>query len=147
MREFGRLEVRSTSSPLELGVGGIFDIALLGPVHLDYLGGLTELITTASIATTDLRGGSINYILSRQYTISTGADPYIDLYAQTGWSWISDDPLIGIQGLWQDGSPFAIEFINDEDYDPVWTNLNVIVPEPATLALLSFGGLLIRRKP
>ena len=147
MRNFSRLEVRSTSSPLGLGVGGISYIDLLGPVHLDFLSGLTREITTASIATADLRGGSINYISSEQYTVSTGAGPYIDIYAQPGWSWMSDDPLVGIEGLWQNGSPFAIEFINEENYDPVWTNINVVeVPEPATLSLLSLGGLLLRRK-
>ncbi|MBC8378582.1 MAG: PEP-CTERM sorting domain-containing protein [Planctomycetes bacterium] len=123
------------------------DIGISDKGHLDYLGGLTRVIDVALNATADLRGGSINYIKSMQYTTTLGIDPHIDLYVQPGWSWMSGDSLIGIEGLWQNGSPFTIEFINDEDYDPVWTNINVIeVPEPATLSLLGFGGLLIRKR-
>jgi hypothetical protein len=128
-----------------LDVGGILDIGITDNGLLYYFSGLTNVIDVALNASATLRGGSINYIKSRQYTISTGADPHIDLYSQPGWSWMSDDPLLGIQGLWQDGSPFAIEFINDQDYDPVWTNI-VEIPEPATLAMFGLGTLLLKRK-
>jgi len=146
VRDNGRLEVRSTSKPLGMDIGGVYDIVLYNNSHLLYTGGLTELITIGSSATAELKGGSINYIKSMQFTEMTGADPHIDLYCQKGWSWISDNPLLGIEGLWMDGSPFSIEFINHADFDPVWTNINVITPEPATLALLGLGGLLLRRR-
>lgn len=147
VRDNGRLIIQSTSTPLKNLVGGVYDIALYNSGQLLFLGGETELITIGSSATAELRGGTINSIKSMQYTDKTNSDPHIDLYCQKdSWSWISDDPLLGIQGLWLDGTPFCIEFINDFDYDPVYTNLNIITPEPATLLLLGMGGLLIRRK-
>ncbi len=150
VRDNGRLIVESTSIPLappwDEHPGGVYDIALFNTSHLLYTGGLTELITIGSSATAELRGGSINLIKSMQFTEMTGADPHIDLYCQKdSWSWINNDPFIGIQGLWNDGSPFRIEFINHADFDPVWTNINII-PEPATLTLLALGGVLIRRR-
>jgi len=81
-----------------------------------------------------------------QYTTKIGADPHIDLYVLLGHSWILDNPLLGVQGQWHDGSPLHIEFINDFDYDPVWTNINFIYPEPATLALLGIGSSLLRKR-
>jgi hypothetical protein len=73
-------------------------------------------------------------------------DETIFIHCQNGWSWINNDPLIGIQGNWYDGTPFSIKFINDTTYgyDPVW--MSIKVPEPATLSLLALGGLLMRRK-
>ena len=148
VRDYGRLIVKSTSRPLSAyhPVGGVYDILLFNNSRLSFLGGATELITIGSSATAELKGGSINLIKSMQYTIKTNSDPHIDLYCKPGWSWISNSPLIGIQGNWMDGTSFRIEFINDATYDPVWTNINVIVPEPATLLLLSLGGLLTRRR-
>jgi hypothetical protein len=146
VRDTGCLVVKSTSTPLGMLVGGVYDIVLYNNSCLLYTGGLTELITIGSSATAEIRGGSINCIKSMQFTEMTGADPHIDLYCQEGWSWISDNPLLGIEGLWMDGSPFSIEFINHADFDPVWTNINIITPEPATLVLLGLGGLMILRK-
>lgn len=146
MRDNGYLIVKSTSTPLQMDVGGVYDIALYNTSHLLYTGGLTELITIGSSATAELRGGSINLIKSMQFTEKTSAGPHIDLYCQSGWSWINNDHLLGIQGKWMDGFSFEIEFINDSTYDLTWTNINVITPEPATLLLLGLGGLLIRRK-
>ena len=81
MRNFGRLEVRSTSSPLGLDVGGIWDILLVNDSELLYLDGLTDIMTIGSNAEAVLKGGSINYICSFQYTDTK----HIDIYSQPGW--------------------------------------------------------------
>ena len=138
--------MQSTSIPLQRYVSGVYDILLFNNAQLLYLDGVTELITIGSSAVAELQGGSINYIKSMQYTTKIGADPHIDLYCLPGWSWISDNPLLGIEGQWWNGSPFSIKFINDFDYDPAWTNINIITPEPTTMILFGLGGLFLGRK-
>ena len=94
-----------------------------------------------------LTGGQINYIASYQ-TIENG--PHITLVCQKGWLFFEIDGIIeGIDGKWLDGTDFHIEFINknEDGCAFVYENMNIIeVPEPATLALLSFGGLLLKRR-
>jgi len=146
VRDNGCLIVQSTSTPLVMGQSGVYDI-LLFDGHLLYLDGVTELIRIAgNNATAVLKGGSINLINSMQFTEKTNSAPHIDLYCQPGWSWLDGDPMKGIQGNWINGSPFEIEFSNDPTYDPVYTNINIIIPEPATLILAGLGSLLIRRR-
>ncbi len=148
VRDNGRLIVKSTSTPLSSSIpgSGVYDILLGNNAQLLYLNGVTELIATNGNATADLKGGSINYIKSMQYTNMTGADPHINIYCLSGYSWIENDPMKGIQGQWWDGSSFRIEFINHAQFDPVWTNINYIIPEPATLLLLAAGSLMLRPK-
>jgi hypothetical protein len=95
-------------------------------------------------ATADLYGGRIDYLTSFQYATTT----HVNIYALPGWSWISNDRMEGIQGQWWNGSPFRILFDNEEDFDitPVWTTVNVITPEPASLLLMTVGILLIRKR-
>lgn len=144
IRNSASIEVWSTT-PLGW-LGGIWDIVLYDSSHLDYYGGETDEIMIREDATAILKGGSINGITSMQRTTSVGADPHITLYCQKdSWSWIDGNRMLGIQGLWLDGTPFYIEFQNHSNYDPVYTNIN-IMPEPATFALLAAGGLLLRRR-
>jgi hypothetical protein len=143
MRKYSQLEVQSTSTPLGLG-GGIQYIGLLNNSHLNYYDGETFNIMLYGYATADLYGGRIDYLTSFQYATTT----HVNIYALPGWSWISNDRMEGIQGQWWNGSPFRILFDNEEDFDitPVWTTVNVITPEPASLLLMTVGILLIRKR-
>jgi len=141
------LEVLSTSTPLGLDVGGIQYIDIKNNSHLDYYGGQTLEVTLRGNATADIYGGRIDYISSFQYVLPR----HVNIYCQPGWSWILDgtQKKVGITGLWEDNSAFNIHFTANGEYfgaDPVWENINVITPEPATFLLIGLGGLLIRRK-
>lgn len=143
--------MRYTSTPITNN-SGIWDIYVADYSQLLYLGGATEEITIADWATAVLKGGRIDAITSMQYVGWLGGrfwgDPHVSIYCQPGWSWISSGSnKVGITGLWRDNTPFSIQLINDPDYPPTWMNINVVeIPEPASLALVAFSGLLIRRK-
>ena len=145
IRGEGRLEVRYTSTPLQWNVGGILDILLDDDSELLYLGGLTDEVLIYDDANATLKGGLINHIASRQFVDDK---KHIDIYCREGWSWLYDSPGVigGITGQWWDGTAFNIDFIYDADYDPAWQNINIVIPEPATLILLSLGCAIIRRR-
>jgi hypothetical protein len=89
-----------------------------------------------------LYSGRIDFISSMQYA----SIEHVVIDCRKGWSWLyTGAKITGITGLWKDGSAFSIKFIDHRDFDPTWTNVDVI-PEPATLLMLGFGGLLMRRK-
>jgi hypothetical protein len=151
VRDYGRLVVQSTSTPLSDGwpdpPGGVYDILLFNNSQLLYLNGVTEFIWLTQNNSAELKGGIINYIKATRYAAAELGDENVFIYAyEDSWSWIDNDPLKGIQGIWlANDLPFRIEFINDFDYSPTWMSVQVI-PEPTTFVLLGLGGLLLRRQ-
>ena len=146
VRDYGRLEVHYTSTPLQWNVGGILDIVIDDYSKLLYLDGMNDLLSIYDDAKATLKGGMINHIRSYQFA----STKHIDLYCQPGWQWFYESSEIaGITGLWESGIAFNIDFIDKTylGYDPVWMNINVIeIPEPATVVLLGIGAVLLRKK-
>jgi hypothetical protein len=148
MQNFSRLKVWSTS-PLGY-MGGIWDIKLVHNSHLDYYGGWTDELTIGNYATADLYGGRIDGISSYQYIGWRGdryyGEQHINIHCQPGWAWKEENGVIrGITGVWWDDTSFDIRFTtngSDVGFDLVWENINVIVPEPAAVVLLSFGAVI-----
>ena len=50
-----------------------------------------------------------------------------------------------LTGTWFDDSTFSIYLDDVDGYDPVFENI-FFTPEPATLLLITVGGLLLRRR-
>ena len=151
-RNFSKVEVWSTSTPLGTGVGGIMDLMLTNTSRLDYYGGETQELTVKRDAIAHLYGGRVDFISSAQYVTWVDGEPtgqHVFIYARDGWEWKYENGKIrGITGLWLDsGTPFDIRFtpLFEPDCDPVWANVKV-VPEPASLLLMALGGLLLRRR-
>jgi len=104
---------------------------------INMTGGVTEFLSAGDSATVNLYGGlvtdslsvgnlSIGNIFGHDLFISSGGGSY-------GHGYVS--------GFWDSGLPFNICFLGPETY----AHVNLI-PEPNSLILLSFGGLLLRRK-
>ncbi|MHC4374131.1 MAG: PEP-CTERM sorting domain-containing protein [Planctomycetota bacterium] len=138
------LEVQYTSTPLS-NSSGIYDIMLGHNSELLYLDGITEEITIGNDAVAHLKGGRIDAITLYDHP-NYSHEAYI--YCRDGWSWLYEaGDISGITGLWENGTSFTIDFVDvGSPYPPTWEGIDiVIVPEPATLALLALGGLLIHR--
>lgn len=130
------------TSILSQGTGGVWHISLAENSHLDMFGGEVHQIDFNNNATAILKGGLIESIYSYQIV----PDPHITLYYSGNLPTVQEisgyDFLIG---QWGDGTDFSI-YLHDTGYN-VYGNFNfILVPEPAGLALLALGGLLIRRK-
>lgn len=145
-RNSSYLEVQYTSTPLGYQTG-IYDIILGDESRLLYLNGVTEEITIGNHAHADLKGGRVDYITIGHLAADSCS---ATIYCQDGWQWLyASGQKKGITGLWENGSEFTIQFINVGGIFPPTANyINVVevMPEPITLALLSLGALLVRRK-
>ncbi len=139
-----RLEIYSTSLPLALDVGGVYDIHLSDSSTLLFSGGATQSLKLYRDSTALLTGGTINYITIYHRPVDSC---YVTLYCQEGWEWLyTSSKITGIKGLWNDGTPFQITLSNVGGSWPDTAKYVDVIPEPATMLLLSVGGLLVRRK-
>ncbi|MHC5061732.1 MAG: PEP-CTERM sorting domain-containing protein [Planctomycetota bacterium] len=132
------IEVQGTD-PLQQHVGGIYTLDLDDFSILNYYDGETSLFTIYDDATATFSGGSVNYISSHQDSDFTKHITFI-----------ADLDSIGLNGNvltgnWLDGSSFSVTLQDQAGYDSVYSNINFI-PEPATLALFSLAGLLLRKR-
>ncbi|MBN2842083.1 MAG: PEP-CTERM sorting domain-containing protein, partial [Sedimentisphaerales bacterium] len=143
MKDSSHLEILSTSLPLNSTSKGVWSIDLSDNSSLTFSGGATNEIVIGRNATALLTGGQINNIRSLQ-TVTGG--PHIVIDCQQGWSlaYQNNIPKI-LYGTWHDGKAFAINFINDSDFPPVFDNIKII-PEPASMLLLGLGGVLINKR-
>ncbi len=112
---------------------------------LIFSGGETNDISVYNNSTVLLTGGKINNLASYQ---SVNGNPHITIECLKGWSVAYNNGIPKIMyGNWADGTPFEINFINNKYFKPVFENMNiVIVPEPGAIALLSLGGLILKRR-
>jgi hypothetical protein len=137
------LDIRNTSpySPLS---GGIGTLDLGASSQLDFSGGQMRNFTISGNATAVFSGGRIDKIYGYQTTT------YLNYFLGTHIEMIVKDYSVTnniLTGHWEDNSAFSVQLMNQTGYIPVISLIEfTIIPEPATLLLLGFGGLLIRRK-
>ncbi len=105
-------------------------------------------------ATAILSGGEIARLKTTQsawqydYTVDPPMlvpNPHVEIICK---NYLYNTTSKMLTGTWEDNSLFSIQLVDvSGGYSPTIDNIEfTIIPEPATLLLLSLGGLLIRRK-
>ncbi len=147
------LEIISTKTPLSgyyEGGGGIYYITPSDNSTVTFSGGIANYIYVLKDAAAIINGGQVNLIRSIQ---KPTAGETITIECCEGWSWLYDDEgeINGISGQWYKHSndEFSIKFLNDTiqyKYPDTYTHVKVVTPEPATIVLLTLGGVIMKRR-
>lgn len=146
------MKIESTSM-LGVGTGGVWQISMSVSSRLEMTGGEVHMIDMDDDSTAVLKSGWIEEIRIDQLFFKLEGDPpaevpnpHITLYY---WG---DLPTLDVSnvltGLWSNGDSFEIQLFNDTGIEcNLLDNFDfILVPEPATLLLLTLGGLMIRRR-
>ncbi len=147
------LEIISTKTPLSdyyEGGGGIYYITPSDNSTVTFSGGIANYIYVLKDAAAIINGGQVNLIRSIQ---KPTAGETITIECREGWSWLYDNEgeINGIAGQWYKygNDEFSIKFLNDTivySFPDTWTHVKVVTPEPATIVLLTLGGVIMKRR-
>jgi WD40 repeat protein len=137
------VEIYSTSLPLQLHKGGVYDVYLYNNSTLLFSGGAAEAIVVGDKANALLTGGTINYITVYR---GPGDSSLVTIDCKNGWQWLyTAGKVSGITGTWHNGTPFQIAFGNPLAPYPPTANFVNVIPEPASMILFGLGVLFMRR--
>ena len=143
-----------TSTPLISNSSGVYSIWILDNSELTIESGAIGGISLSNNTTAVLSGGSISHISSYQDVEWWDGEPFgqhIEIIC-ISYDLNASNLLTGVWGVDINGDneydTFAIQLHDQAGYDPVITNIDftIVNPEPATLFLLSLGGLILRKK-
>ncbi len=138
-KDFSVLDIKNTT-PYIAGFGGIGTIDLWNTSRLNFSGGQVDSIHIDAYAEGVLSGGLINRITNESQLGLSHIEVVCKQYSYN----VQTKKLTGI---WGDNSNFNIQLVDLAGYATTYSIMDfTIIPEPATLALLALGGLLIRRK-
>ncbi len=142
-KDFSLLTIINTT-PYVAGSGGIGNLMLGGYSKTTISGGEINWIDLLGNATMTISGGKINNLQSGQL-IETGYIKHVEVVCKAGYQY--NTTTRKLTGVWGDNSTFTIQLRNDPESRQTIDNIKfTIIPEPMTLALLTLGGLLVRKK-
>ena len=147
--DYSHATIQGTSPLIEF-TGGIWELGIGGYTQLDFSGGEVHEFNIHSAGRAAFSGGRIDEIRSYQIAWKWDGDPlewvpdqHIEIVCHDDW--FHDTGTNILTGTWFDDSTFDIQLVDVDGYDPVIENI-FFTPEPATLLLITVGGLLLRRR-
>jgi len=138
-------EIKIELYELSTGTNGNFDYGLSAPPKTSWTGMVTSAMVNGSAAES-----WVVFQFGEVYSLDAGV-----LYGiKIGWTemvgtsiWDGGFISYGIFGTEVGGNNWAVYTGGDDQhYHKTWSGRYALLPEPATLALLSLGGLLLRRR-
>jgi hypothetical protein len=107
---------------------------------LNYYGGETSVFDILGNSSATIQGGRIDFIYSYQNI----GNPHIEMVVKD-YAYNAGTNLL--TGIWGDDTAFSIELVDQDGYDPVFSNIAfTVVPEPVSLLLFGAGVIGVCRR-
>jgi hypothetical protein len=144
LEDYSYARIENTSS-LQYGIGGIWLMPMYAYSSATITGGEFNTIYVEDYSHLTMSGGKVNYLYGELIppVPSVSTSRYIQFICE---SYSYDTSTKKLTGVWGDSSTFNIQLVDTVNYPSTFDSINfTIVPEPLTLGLLAFGGLVVRR--